>query len=45
MSVSIHFWALPPASALFRRLEHDKAFVTLMAGLFPYGRGVFFFFD
>ncbi|MGB8868050.1 MAG: hypothetical protein ACLPJW_04660 [Rhodomicrobium sp.] len=45
MSVSIHVWALPPASALFRRLEHDKAFVTLMAALFPYGRGVFVFFN
>ena len=45
MSVSIHFWALPPSSALFQRLERDKAFVTLMAALFPYGRGVFFFFD
>ncbi len=45
MSVSIHFWALPPASGLFRRLEHDKAFVALAASLFPYGRGVFFFFN
>ncbi len=45
MSVSIHFLALPPASTLFRRLEQDKAFVTLMAGLFAYGSGVFFFFD
>lgn len=44
MSVSIHFWALPPSSGLFQRLERDKAFVTLMAALFPYGRGVFFFF-
>ncbi len=44
MSVSIHFWALAPASPLFQRLQHDKAFVTLMAALFPYGRGVFFFF-
>jgi hypothetical protein len=45
MSVSIHFWALPPSCALFQRLERDKAFVTLMAALFPYGRGVFSFFS
>ncbi len=45
MSVSTHYWSVPPASALFQRLQHDKAFVALMAALFPYGRGVFFFFD
>jgi hypothetical protein len=45
MGVSIHYWALPPASALFQRLERDRAFVTLMASLFPYGCGVFFFFN
>lgn len=44
MSVLVHFWALPPASALYRRLERDKAFVSLMAALFPYGGGVFSFF-
>lgn len=45
MGVSIYYWAVPPASALFQRLERDKAFVKLMADLFPYGCGVFFFFD
>ncbi len=44
MGVSIHYWAVPPSSALFKRLERDKAFVALMAALFPYGNGVFFFF-
>ena len=44
MSVSIHFWAVPPASPLFQRLERDKAFASLMAALFPYGRGVYSFF-
>jgi len=45
MGVSVHYWAVPPSSALFQRLERDKAFVTLMAALFPYGNGVFFFFN
>ncbi len=45
MSVSIHYWAVPPASALFQRLERDRAFAALMAALFPYGRGVFLFFS
>ena len=45
MSVSIHYWAAPPASALFQRLERDRAFASLMAALFPYGQGVFLFFS
>ena len=45
MSVSIHYWAVPPVSALFQRLERDRAFAALMAALFPYGRGVFLFFS
>ncbi len=44
MSVSIHFWAVPPASALFQRLERDRAFAALMAALFPHGQGVYLFF-
>jgi hypothetical protein len=45
MGVSVHYWAIPPSSALFRRLQRDKAFAVLMAFLFPYGRGIFHFFD
>jgi hypothetical protein len=45
MSVSIHFWAVPPESPLFQRLERDRAFASLMAALFPYGRGVYTFFS
>jgi hypothetical protein len=45
MGVSVHYWAVPPSSALFRRLRVEKAFAVLMAYLFPYGRGVFYFFD
>ena len=45
MGTSVYYWAVPPSSALFKRLERDKAFVTLMAALFHYGAGVFYFFD
>jgi hypothetical protein len=45
VGVSLHYWAVPPSSGLFKRLQRDRAFVTLMGSLFPYGRGVFFFFD
>ncbi len=45
MSVSLHYWAVPPSSALFKRLQTDRAFLTLMGSLFCYGGGVFHFFD
>jgi hypothetical protein len=45
MSVSVHYWAVPPSSILFARLQSDRTFVTLMATLFHYGRGIYFFFD
>jgi hypothetical protein len=45
MSHSLHFWALPPSSSLFRRLQTEKAFVALVAALFHYGRGIFYFFE
>ena len=45
MGVSVHYWAIPPSSTLFRRLQREKSFATLMAALFPYGRGIFYFFD
>ncbi len=45
MSVSIHFWAVPPESPLFQRLERDRTFASLMAALFPHRRGVYTFFS
>jgi len=45
MGVSLHYWAMPPSSVLFKRLQTEGAFVTLMGGLFCYGSGIFFFFD
>jgi len=45
MGVSLHYWAIPPSSGLFKRLQTHRAFVTLMGHLFPYGSGIFFFFD
>ena len=43
MGVSLHYWAVPPSSGLFKRLQSDRAFVTLMRSLFCYGGGIFFF--
>jgi hypothetical protein len=45
MGVSLHYWALPPSSGLFKRLQSDRAFLTLMGSLFCYGGGIFSFFD
>jgi hypothetical protein len=45
MSVQFDYWAIPPSSTLFQRLLTDKAFVNLMAALFPHGPSVFFLFD
>jgi hypothetical protein len=45
MGVTVHYWALPPSSGLFQRLQSDRAFVTLMGSLFCHGNGLFFFFD
>jgi hypothetical protein len=45
MGVSIHYWAMPPSSSLFERLQTDQAFVTLISTVFAYGNGVFCFFD
>ena len=45
MGVSLHYWAVPASSGLFQRLQTDGAFVSLMGCLFPYGSGIFTFFD
>jgi hypothetical protein len=43
MGVSVHYWAIPPQSRLYARLQEDRAFNTLMAYLFPYGCGIYRF--
>jgi hypothetical protein len=43
MGVSVHYWAIPPQSRLYARLQEDRAFNALMASLFPYGGGIFRF--
>ena len=45
MGVSVHYWAIPPASTLLRRLQHEPPFATLMCTMFPYGGGIFNFFN
>jgi hypothetical protein len=38
---SFHYWAIPPQSRLYARLQEDRAFNSLMASLFPYGCGIY----
>jgi len=45
MGVSIHYCAIPPSSTLFRRLQSEQAFATLMRRFFHCGSGIFLFFD
>jgi hypothetical protein len=45
MGVSLDYWAVPPSSGLFKRLQGDRAFLTLMGSMFCYGGGIFYFFD
>jgi hypothetical protein len=45
MGVSICYWALPPESSLFTRMQDEKPLAKLMTELFPYGNGVFNFFE
>lgn len=42
---SVLYNAIPPQSTLYKRLQQEKAFNTLMVYLFPYGNGVFRFFE
>jgi hypothetical protein len=44
MGVCVHYWAIPPNSRLYARLQEDRAFNALMASLFPYGCGVYQFY-
>jgi hypothetical protein len=45
MGVSLHYWAVPPSSGLFKRLQTDRPSLALMGALFPHGSGIYFFFD
>lgn len=45
MGVSGLYSAIPPKSTLYKRLQQEKAFNTLMVYLFPYGGGIFRFFE
>jgi len=45
MGVSVHYCAIPPSSALFRRLQSEQPFATLMRRFFHCGGGIFSFFD
>lgn len=45
MGTSLHYWSIPPESNLFKRLQNERPFASLMANLFSYGNGVFSFFD
>lgn len=44
MGVSLHYWAIPPQSGLYARLQESRAFNALLAALFPYGCGIYQFF-
>ena len=45
MGVSVHYWAIPPQSRLYTRLQVDPAFNALMANLFRHGCGIYHFFE
>jgi hypothetical protein len=45
MGVSMLYSAIPPSSTLYARLQREKAFSILMVALFPYGNGIFRFFE
>ncbi|MDZ8139440.1 MAG: hypothetical protein RM049_29830 [Nostoc sp. DedQUE04] len=45
MGVSVLYRAIPPSSTLYARLQGDKALSILVGYLFPYGCGIFRFFE
>ncbi len=45
MGVSVLYSAIPPGSTLYARLQHEKALSILVVYLFPYGCGIFRFFE
>ncbi|MFN6526998.1 hypothetical protein [Nostoc sp. ChiSLP03a] len=45
MGVSVLYRAIPPESTLYARLQSQKALTVLVVSLFPYGCGIFRFFE
>ncbi|GEM_PF-1796501 len=45
MGVSVLYSAIPPCSTLYTRLQSEKALSILVVSLFPYGCGIFRFFE
>jgi hypothetical protein len=45
MGVSVLYSAIPPSSTLYARLQREKALSILVVYLFPYGCGIFRFFE
>ncbi|MEH2111583.1 hypothetical protein [Nostoc sp.] len=45
MGVSVLYSAIPPSSTLYTRLQREKALSILVVYLFPYGCGIFRFFE
>jgi len=45
MGVSVLYSAIPPSSTLYARLQREKALSILVVSLFPYGCGIFRFFE
>ncbi|MBN3883034.1 MAG: hypothetical protein V7K64_06835 [Nostoc sp.] len=45
MGVSVLYSAIPPDSLLYARLQSQKALSILVVSLFPYGCGIFRFFE
>lgn len=45
MGVFVIYHAIPPTSTLYARLQCEKALAIMMVYLFPYGCGVFNFFE
>jgi len=45
MSVCIHYWAIPPQSTLYARLQEDRVFNVLMASFFTHDCGIYTFAD
>jgi hypothetical protein len=45
MGTSILYSAIPPTSAFYKRIQTERALATFVATLFPYGGGIFRFFE
>lgn len=45
MSTAIFYSAIPPESSFYQRLQTERALMLLVERLFPYGNGIFCFFE